>query len=164
MSKLAKWKRESSITEDQSHNPFLKLQNEVDRVFHEFNDFFAPSRLNWEQFDNLSLAPSMDIIEDKDHFSVQLEMPGMDEKDIKVSIADNVLSITGEKSTSKKNEDKKYVSREISYGKYERSITLPSTVDINKAKATFKKGMLWVDLPKKEEAKGGSRDIKVEHA
>lgn len=164
MSKLARWKKETPITVEHSHNPFLKLQNEVDRVFNEFNDFFAPSRLNWEQFDNLSLAPSMDVVEDKDHFSIQLEMPGMDEQDIKVAIADNVLTIIGEKSTSKKNENKKYVSREISYGKYERSISLPSTVDINKAKATCKKGMLWVDLPKKEEAKGGSRDIKVEHA
>lgn len=50
----------------------------------------------------------MDVVEDKDHYSIQLEMPGMDEKDIKVSLADNVLTITGEKSTSKKNEDKNF--------------------------------------------------------
>ncbi|CZN70874.1 T786P28D [Legionella pneumophila] len=59
----------------------------------------------------------MDVVEDKDHYSIELEMPGMDEKDIKVSLADNILTISGEKSTSKKNEDKKYLSREISYGR-----------------------------------------------
>ncbi|AOU90868.1 Hsp20/alpha crystallin family protein [Legionella anisa] len=163
MSKLATWKKETPIAVEHSHNPFLRLQNEVDRVFSEFNDFFSPSRFNLG-FDNLNLAPSMDVVEDKDHYSIQLEMPGMDEKDIKVSLADNVLTITGEKSTSKKNEDKKFLSREISYGKYERSISLPATVDVDKAKATFKKGMLWVELPKKEEAKRSARDIKIEKA
>lgn len=106
----------------------------------------------------------MDVVEDKDHFSIQLEMPGMDEKDIHLSITDNVLTISGEKSTSKKNKNKKYVSREISYGKYERSISLPSSVDVDKVKANFKKGMLWIQLPKKEETIGGARDIKIEQA
>ena len=161
MSKLMKWKNETPISIEHSHNPFLRLQNEVDRVFHEFTDFFAPSRFNWE-FENLNLAPSMDVVEDKDHYSIELEMPGMDEKDVKVSLADNVLTISGEKTTSKKNEDKKYLSREISYGKYERSISLPATIDVDKAKASFKKGILCVDLPKKEESKRSARDIKVE--
>lgn len=161
MNKIANLKKNIPI--EQSSSPFLKLQNEIDRVFNEFSDFFSPTRFNrWEQFEDLNLAPSMDVVEDKDHYSVQLEMPGMDEKDLHVSIADNVLTITGEKSTSRKNENKKYISREISYGKYERSISLPSTVDIDKTKATFKKGMLWIQLPKKAGAKGGGRDIKVE--
>ncbi|KTD14491.1 small heat shock protein [Legionella gratiana] len=163
MSKLTKLKKGHPT--EHSSSPFLRLQNEVDRLFGEFSDFFSPIRFKgWEQFEHLNLAPSMDVIEDDDHYSVQLEMPGMDEKDIHVSIADNVLTITGEKSLSRKNENKKYVSREISYGKYERSISLPSTVNIDKAKATFKKGMLWIQLPKKEETKGGTRGIKVEQA
>ena len=61
------------------------------------------------------------------------------------------------------NEGKKYLSREISYGNYERVISLPSTVDINKAKASFEKGMLRVTLPKKTESQGTARTIKVEH-
>ncbi|KTC78825.1 Hsp20/alpha crystallin family protein [Legionella cherrii] len=154
----------SSIQINRSQNPFLSLQNEVDRLFSDFNDFFSPTKFNWGQFEKLALAPSMDVVEDKDHFCVQLEMPGIDEKDIKVSILDNVLTISGEKSSSKKNEGKRYISREISFGKYERSISLPTSVDLTKAKATFKKGMLWVDLPKKTESKTGTRDIKVEQA
>lgn len=152
MSKLIKWKKETPIAIEHTHNPFLRLQNEIDRVFHDFNDFFSPSRFNWE-FDNLNLAPSMDVVEDKDHYSIELEMPGMDEKDIKVSLADNILTISGEKSTSKKNEDKKYLSREISYGKYERSISLPSTIDVDKAKATFKKEHFALSCRKKKRLK-----------
>ncbi|WP_392537799.1 Hsp20/alpha crystallin family protein [Legionella sp. 227] len=154
----------ASIQINRSQNPFLSLQNEVDRLFSDFNDFFSPTKFNWGQFEKLALAPSMDVVEDKDHFCVQLEMPGLDEKDIKVSILDNVLTISGEKSSSKKNEGKRYISREISFGKYERSVSLPTSVDLTKAKATFKKGMLWVDLPKKTESKTGTRDIKVEQA
>jgi len=162
MNTLLKWKKGNPLAEHSQH-PFLNLQNEVDKAFRDFYDMFGSSR-GWEQFENLNLMPSMDVVEDKDHFTIQMEMPGMDEKDISVSFNDNILTITGEKSSSKKNDNKKYISREISYGKYERSLSLPSTVDIDKAKASFKKGMLWVELPKKSEAKGKSRDIKVEQA
>ncbi|WP_131780484.1 Hsp20/alpha crystallin family protein [Legionella bozemanae] len=169
MSKVTQFKKGSpskgsSIQINRLQNPFLSLQNEVDRLFRDFNEFLPASKLNWGQFEKMDLSPSMDIVEDKEHFCVQLEMPGMDEKDVQVSIADNVLTISGEKSSSKKNEGKKFISREISYGKYERSISLPSTVELAKAKATFKKGMLWIDLPKKQESKAGVRSIKVEQA
>ncbi|KTD72620.1 Hsp20/alpha crystallin family protein [Legionella tucsonensis] len=169
MSKVTQFKKGSPskgsfIQINRSQNPFLSLQNEVDRLFRDFNEFLPTSKFNLGQFEKLDLSPSMDVVEDKEHFCVQLEMPGMDEKDVKVSIADNVLTIRGEKSSAKKNEGKKFISREISYGKYERSISLPSTVDLAKAKATFKKGMLWVDLPKKIESKSGVRSIKVEQA
>ncbi len=169
MSKVTQFKKGSpgkgsSVQIKRSQNPFLSLQNEVDRLFSDFTDFFPTSQFNWGQFEKMDLSPSMDVVEDKEHFCVQLEMPGMDEKDVTVSISDNVLTISGEKSSSKKNEGKKFISREISYGKYERSISLPATVDVAKAKATFKKGMLWVDLPKKLESKAGVRSIKVEQA
>ncbi|WP_454783698.1 Hsp20/alpha crystallin family protein [Legionella sp. WA2024007413] len=163
MNALLKWKKGTPISIEHPHNPFLSLQQEVDKAFQDFYEMFSPNR-SMEQFENLNLMPSMDLVEDKDHFTIQMEMPGMDEKDITVSLRDNSLTITGEKSTSKKNEKKKYISREISYGKYERSLSLPSTIDINKAKATFKKGMLWIELPKKAEAKGKSRDVKIETA
>lgn len=162
MNKLLKWNKGSPIQIEQSRTPFLSLQHEIDRAFRDFYDFLSPSKLNLTDFEDLTLSPSMDVVEGKDHFKIQLEMPGMDEKDIKVSLADNILTITGEKSTSHKNEDKKYISREISYGKYERSISLPTTIEANKAKASFKKGMLWVELPKKTTTETGVRDIKIE--
>ncbi|KTD41340.1 Hsp20/alpha crystallin family protein [Legionella parisiensis] len=162
MNTLLKWKKGNPFSIEHHDNPFLSLQQEVDKAFHDFYDMFASNK-NLSQFESLNLMPSMDVVEDKDHFTIQMEMPGMGEKDISVSFSGNVLTITGEKSISKKNENKKYIFREIGYGKYERSISLPSTVDIDKAKATFKKGMLWIELPKKTEAKGKSRDIKIDH-
>ena len=91
-------------------------------------------------------------------------MPGMDEKDVTVSLKDNLLTIHGEKSTSKKDERKNYIAREISYGRYERSITLPQAADGEKVSASFKKGMLWVTIPKKAGSKGNGRQIKIEKA
>ncbi len=164
MNNLLKWRKASPIAIEHTQNPFLSLQQEVDRAFRDFYDLFPSSKSGLEQFENMDLMPSMDIVEDQNHFTVQVEMPGMDEKDIKVSFSDNALTITGEKSISTKNKGKKYLSREISYGRYERLISLPPSVDIDKAKASFKKGMLWVVLPKKSGSQGGSRDIKVEHA
>lgn len=164
MNTLLKWKKASPVSIEHTRNPFFGLQQEVDRAFRDFYDLFGSNKTGLEQFENLDLLPSMDVVEDKDHFTVQMEMPGMDEKDIKVSFSDNTLTITGEKSISTKNKDKKFISREINYGKYERVISLPSTIDIDKAKASFKKGMLWVVLPKKSGSNGGSRDIKIEHA
>lgn len=164
MNTLLKWRKEAPVPIEFSRNPFLSLQHEVDQAFRDFYDIFSSSNSGLSTFEQLELSPSMDVVEDENGFTVQLEMPGMDEKDIKVSFADNVLTITGEKSVSKKNENKKYISREISFGKYERSISLPSSVDVEKAKASFKKGMLWVNLPKKATPERSARDIKIEHA
>ncbi|WP_454782346.1 Hsp20/alpha crystallin family protein [Legionella sp. WA2022007384] len=163
MNALLKWKKGAPISVEHPHNPFLSLQQEVDKAFQDFYEMFSPNK-SMEQFEDLNLMPSMDVVEDKDHFTIQMEMPGMDEKDITVSLSGNSITITGEKSISKKNEQKKYISREISYGKYERSLSLPATIDINKAKATFKKGMLWIELPKKAEARSNSRHLKIETA
>lgn len=136
------------------NNPFLALRNELDRVM---KDFYNPGI-----FEDLKLHPLVDLVDDKDHFKVEIEMPGMGEEDIKVSIADGILTIKGEKSTSKKDEGKNYITREISYGNYERHISLPASVDIDKAKASFKKGMLWVTIPKTAGSTQHSHEIKVE--
>ncbi len=104
----------------------------------------------------------MDIVDDKENLKIEVEMPGMGEEDIKVSIADGILTIRGEKETSKKDEGKNYVRREIGYGSYERTIPLPDSVDVEKAKASFKKGMLWVTIPKKPESVKRSRELKIE--
>lgn len=146
-------------------NPFLGLQQEVSRAMNDFYDLFEPHRASLvERLENLKLSPAMDIVEDKDSFKIEIEMPGMGEEDIKVSVSENMLTIEGEKTTSKKDEKKNYVSREICYGRYERSIALPQTADIDKASASFKKGMLWVTIPKKAGSKSSSRKINVEKA
>jgi HSP20 family protein len=101
-------------------------------------------------------------VEDKDSFKIEAEMPGLGEDDINVNIADGQLTIKAEKKTSRQDKDKNYIAREIGYGSYERTIALPDTVNIDQAKASFKKGMLWIIIPKKAEAMQRSREIKVE--
>lgn len=85
-------------------------------------------------------------------------------EDIHVSFDGNKLLIKGEKTSSKKDDDKHFISREISYGCYERSILLPITADVSRASASFKKGMLWVIIPKQAIKKSASKEIKIEKA
>ena len=151
-----------STFQNQKNNPFLPLQNELNKVMGDFYGWFEPFHFPSERFEDLILHPSVDIVDTKDQFKVEVEMPGMGEEDIQVSVDNGMLFIKGEKTTSRQDKDKNYRMREISYGKYERSIALPEYVDVDKAKASFKKGMLWVDFSKKPECVSKSRTIAVE--
>jgi HSP20 family protein len=144
-------------------NPFVDFHQEVSKALHDFYHMFEPTNLQG-QFENVKLFPMLDIVEDNDNFKVEVEMPGLEEKDVKVSISENMLTISGEKTISKKDEKKNYVAREISYGQYERSISLPPSADIDKASASFKQGMLWITIPKKVESKGKMRNISIKKA
>lgn len=151
-----------SVLQNEKNNPFFSLQNELNKAINDFHGWFEPFHFPSERFENLILKPSVDIVDNKNQFKVEVEMPGMGEEDISVSVDNGMLFIKGEKTTSKQDKDKNYRMREISYGKYERYITLPEYVDVDKAKASFKKGMLWVDFPKKTECVSKSRTITVE--
>ncbi len=98
-------------------------------------------------------SPLVDIIDKKDHILVKAELPGIDKKDIKISIGENVLTIKGEKKEEKEVKKEDYYCCESAYGAYSRTIDLPIEVDKNKSKATFKNGILEISLPKKEETK-----------
>lgn len=145
-------------------HPLSTLQQEFDRVVHAFNDWFDYPSSTSQRFEDLVLSPFVDIIEDDKHFKVEVEMPGMSEDNVKVSISDHTLYITGEKSTSSKDENKNYLMREIHYGRYHRSVHLPDYLETDNAKATFKKGMLWVVIPKSDHAQSKSRSLKIEKA
>lgn len=149
---------------DQIVHPFLTIQREVDKALHGFYDLFEHKPFNLTEIENTKLAPLMDLAENKDSYKIELEMPGLDEEDITVSLHENVLTICGEKTTSKKNQRKNYLSREINYGRYERNISLPLSADGSKAVASFKKGMLWITIPKKQAKIGSKRKIKITKA
>ena len=144
--------------------PFLRLQQEVNHAMNDFYDLFEPMSIDLKKFENLKLLPALDIVEDKECFKIEAEMPGMGEKDITVTFNDNRITIEGEKSTSRKDEKKNYLSREITYGRYERTVSLPLTADVDKATASFKKGMLWVTIPKKIQQTASSKSIKIDKA
>lgn len=159
---MADWKKSVPISIQSRKNPFLSLQSELDRAMADFYNLFAMPSISADKFENLNLTPSINLVDDKDSFKVEAEMPGLGEEDVKVAISDGMLTIKGEKTVSSKNEKKNYLSREIHYGRYERSVALPDSVDVEKAKASFKKGMLWVTIPKKADIVKKSRELKVE--
>lgn len=150
-------------TQQQVLNPFVSIQKQVDRALHGFYDLFESRPFNLQDFEKISLAPPMDLIEDANCFKLEIEMAGLDEKDIQLSLTDNLLTIHAEKTVSSKDTQKNYISREINYGCYDRSIVLPQSADGDKASATFKKGMLWINIPKKAGTRNG-RQIKIQSA
>ncbi len=114
------------------------LQEELDRLF-------ESPLTGW--------APALDVHEDKDNFSVRLELPGMKREDIEVSLQDGALVISGERNEEKVNEGTTVHRQERYYGKFSRALTLPAAVAGDKVKAQYKDGILTVTLPKAEEAK-----------
>ncbi len=107
-------------------------------------------------------APSMDISETKDSLVAKVEAPGMDQKDIQISLQENLLTIKGEKKQEKEEKDERYHRVERSYGMFTRSVRLPIGVDPSKVTATFKNGLLTVTMPKTPAAKGTTIPIKAE--
>jgi len=106
-------------------------------------------------------APAVDVVEHDDKVVVKAELPGVTDKDVDVSVVDQTLTIKGEKKEEEEKKEKGYHRLERSHGVFQRSITLPTSVASDKAKATFKNGILEIELPKKEEAKPKQIKVKV---
>lgn len=106
-------------------------------------------------------APALDVHEDKDQFSVNLELPGLKREDIIVHLEDGCLVISGERKAEKVNEGTEVHRQERFYGKFSRALTLPVAVSAEKVKATFRDGILTVTLPKAEQAKPKQIDVTV---
>jgi HSP20 family protein len=97
-------------------------------------------------------TPAVDVYQDKDQFTVVAEVPGMKKEELEISLNGDTLTISGERKTEEKEDDHRFRSERF-FGRFQRSLTLPSAVNTEKAKATYKEGVLEVVLPKAEEAK-----------
>lgn len=106
-------------------------------------------------------APLVDITEDKNQYLIKAEVPEIKKENIKVSVQDNVLTITGERRYEKEEKDKKYHRMERAYGSFARSFTLPEDSDGEKVVAEFKDGILNIHMPKSQAAKPKSIEVKV---
>lgn len=104
------------------------------------------------------MYPTVDIYEDEASITLKAEMPGMGKDEIDVQIADNMVTLTGEKKAEEKVERKDYYRMERSYGSFRRVLPLPTEVDAAKVKATFKDGILELKMPKAKEA---AKKVKV---
>jgi HSP20 family protein len=111
-----------------------------------------------------TFVPRVDVKEEDNTVVVSAELPGMDQKDIDVTVTNDSVRIAGEKKHEEEKEEKGYYHRETSYGSFERVIDLPAEVDEDKAEAEFSKGVLTIKLPKSEEAQAKHKKIKIKSA
>jgi len=105
--------------------------------------------------------PAVDVTQTDKGYEITAELPGMEEKDIDVKLANGILTIRGEKRDEKEEKKNDYYVRERSFGSFERSFQVPENVDTDKVSASFKKGVLTVMLPKSAEAQKTEKKIEV---
>ncbi len=134
-----------------------RMRREMDRLWDSFFER-RPTRVE----EAVEWLPTLDVSETKDNYMVKAELPGIDPKDIDISLMNDVLTIKGEKKQEKEEKEENYHLIERSYGAFTRSIQLPGQVQSNNISATFKNGVLKVILPKTEEAKKKEIKVKVE--
>jgi len=127
------------------------------------DEFFGRDFLsNFFDYQTGISMPSVNIIEGKEDFKIEVAAPGLEKKDFKIDLNNNVLTISSEKEMKDEQTDKNYMRREFSYSSFQRSFALPNTVDAEKTNAAYKDGVLSITIPKKEEAKEKpARAIKI---
>ena len=132
----------------------VRFSNHVPSVFDRFfeGDLFDWSNRNFSMTN--TTLPSVNILENTDEFNVQVAAPGFDKGDFRIELNHDVLTISSEKQIENESkEDEHFSKREFSYQSFTRSFTLPYTVDSERIDATYDKGILHVNIPKKEESK-----------
>ncbi|MBY0358234.1 MAG: Hsp20/alpha crystallin family protein [Candidatus Obscuribacterales bacterium] len=148
------WGRSNSPAKrDSSHPSFLGFDRLLDDLFH-------PDMSLLPTFTK-DFVPSIDVSEDDKEVRIECELPGIEEKDIDLNLADNRLTIKGEKRSEEESHDKGTRKNERRYGAFSRSIDLPSGLDLENADASFKNGVLCVKFQKTEEYRKHSRSIPI---
>jgi HSP20 family protein len=142
-------------------HPFQSLQRRMNELFDDvWSDFRFPA-LEWPFSNQSRFMPKVNVEQDGKLLRIHAELPGMEEKDIHVTLNDDVLTISGERKTEKEEKDKNFLRREFSYGSFHRAIPVPPNVAADKVKATFKNGVLSVELPLPEAEAPKSKRIEV---
>jgi HSP20 family protein len=146
------------------------FRGEMDRLFDRFSSGFGFPSLrrmfdvepSWRSASSFSFAaPAIDMSEDEEVYKISAELPGIDAKDIDISVSGDTLVLKGEKRQEKEEKNRNYHFSERSYGSFQRSFELPSSVDRNKIAADFSKGVLTITLPKTAEARQPVKKIEV---
>jgi len=142
-------------------HPFYSLQRQMNSLFDDFFSGFdmAPRSLGAGGF--TAFIPSIDVKESDKEFTVRAELPGVEEKDIEVTVTNDAVMIKGEKKEEKEDKGKNYYYMERSYGSFNRVIPLTSETDANKAEASFKNGVLNITVPKSQMAKAKGTKVPI---
>jgi len=140
-------------------DPMTEMQNMRSLMDRLFEQSFGRIPMFRESGEEIALGLSLDVYETGNEYVVKAELPGVDPKDVDISIEDDVLTIKGEFQKKEEVSEDQYLRRELRYGRFQRSLRLPPTVEPEKAQAQFENGMLKLTIPKKAEAR--SRTIKI---
>lgn len=156
-----------------AQDAWRSFRGEMDRLFDRFSGRFGMPSLR-RMFDMEPAlreestfgfaAPVVDIAEDETAYRISAELPGLEAKDVEISISGDTLVLRGEKREEKEQKDKNYYMSERAYGSFRRSFTLPDGVDRDKIAADLAKGVLTITLPKTKEAQKPARKIEVKTA
>ncbi|WP_027719315.1 Hsp20/alpha crystallin family protein [Desulfovirgula thermocuniculi] len=139
-------------------NPFKELEELKERL----ESFFRPMPGKRLFAEGVTWAPAVEMYEDKDKYIVRAELPGVEKDNIEVSVANNVLTIKGERKIAKEVEESQCYFCERYYGSFMRSVNIPGDIDINRISASYKDGLLEVFLPKVKGEGEKKINIKVE--
>lgn len=136
----------------------LNMQREINKMF---DSFFRGGTVDDGTLAPPVWSPAVDVAEQENEYRVKIELPGVSKDDVKITMQDNVLTIRGEKKQEKESKEPNYHRIERSYGAFQRSFTLPTTVKSDRIEATYKDGILSITLPKAEEARPKQIEVKV---
>jgi len=156
---------------DREERPLESFRREMDSLHRNMDRMFesllsegpGPSMLS-DVWGRGQIMPQLDLTEDDKAFLVKMDLPGMDEKDVHVTLSDRILTIRGEKKEDKETKEKDYYRRERATGTFRRSLELPADADAQNIEASFKKGVLTIQLPKTKEAQQKIKHIQVHAA
>lgn len=148
-------------------SPIAQLHDEMDRVFDSMlRNFGFPSQISHLPSMDINtssalLRPNVDVSSNDDAHTIKVEVPGVEQEDINLEIANGTLTISGEKNQESEEKNKHYYHMERSYGSFQRVLSLPEDVDESSIKASFKNGVLTINLPRKELPKADAKQIPI---
>jgi HSP20 family protein len=166
MFKLTPWTAKRLTARREEEHPIYSLQREMNKVFEDF--FRAPVGEHFGEFPAFAtehlvgdVTPHIDMSETDKELLVKVELPGMTEKDVDISINRDMLTISGEKKQEKEHSEKGWYRMERQYGSFSRSIPLPYEIESDKAEAVYKNGVLSIKLPKSPVQQRATKTIPV---
>ena len=145
------------LTGWESLREFSAMQDRMNRMNRLFREAYSPE--GPDELTTTSFAPPVDIYEDEHNITLKLEVPGIDEKDIAVSVENTTLTVRGERKIEKEEKEENFRRIERQYGSFTRSFTLPTSVDSERVSAHYDKGILRISMAKRAEAK--PKQIKI---
>lgn len=144
-----------------SRGLFDEFRDEMNRVFERFEGGWPNWPLASARWPANVMVPDLDVHENDKSVTIDVDLPGVDEKDVSVTFNNGYLTIKGEKKTEHEEKKENYYLAERSFGSFERSLRLPDTLDDTKIEAKFDKGVLKISAPKRPEAQKAERKIEI---